>query len=980
MIEDSIEEGKQLHKSILDIEERLNGRTNEHNEEAFAKHLDAVKAMVEERLGVHNTSTEEGKVLQAMEMSLASHGIFDAAVASTLVPLCHDISPELGNCLITFREKQATIVSDLSRAVMKMNDMRSRALMEVDDLRIELARRKAAAATTLSLTINSPPTKDEAQQQQQQQRSKSPSSKESSPSSSAFKSPSHPHLLVHRVGNNDPKPRISPGRHFEGDPAAHRRSISPTRKTSSMFRDRSGSQPALNRLSQVTSPPKPMWHPEQPVVSAQDMWGGAQQSRRTSVEITSPRTSRARGKEANKNNENYSSSRSRSSPGGTFRLSSGDSSGNSKTGGGEYDESASIWSTRIFNHLLVHTAGEEEEVAEEEEKMDMSMMTVSHIINGQSPPHSPEKTTTASSPGGNSEEGDDGVSTGKQGDELKRFRQEVALCYQSKRLMSKKMGRREVRDIVDALMHSKRTADERALAHIRDPTREGEVVARLREAYGPSSAASSHELDLQMLRGSRHNTYRSSSSGKEISTQQDTPLPLVETTEAYLYRYFKTKSSSAVSSSTLSGPLYGSGYGKGTSSIAKGLDAAEQCAVFMKSLESYCTGVGESRDPRAPTAGLSHDRTHTRCGDAMLQTFMGVLCHEIDEGYYDRQKECLNRIHSMLLEEIRREHPNLSMKQRQASLDTKLNGWMSEEEYLYFIQILLGEDELIATEDSDAEDDEDLILEGAMDTVNSSYGRHDGSSDLLAHRNSRRKGLVIDRTSEEVGDAIAIYDGGRRHKVSAGGGRKTGRNLVLLLKRIAIEERDREIEAATNSKVVNTTNGSLGNHATMGFLTYHSSVLASPVKKMKKTQAVQGAWDSKDKGRRLRTADFIDTFLSYQLRVYTQYLLPLRQAFRARDRSNRGTMPLEDLAKIFMDDLQHRDYPVLPAKHTESTVAGTFGGIRPGSDAAALMKQSHEVARQRAVYELLRKMMDVTDPRLTGMTTFSRVVQGFMLL
>ena len=86
--------------------------------------------MVEERVENHDATTEEGKILRSMECALATHGIFDAAVASALVPLCADISPELSECLQRFRVKQAELVSELSRCTTRMNDLRKEAVEE----------------------------------------------------------------------------------------------------------------------------------------------------------------------------------------------------------------------------------------------------------------------------------------------------------------------------------------------------------------------------------------------------------------------------------------------------------------------------------------------------------------------------------------------------------------------------------------------------------------------------------------------------------------------------------------------------------------------------------------------------------------------------------------------------------------------------------------------------------------------------------
>ena len=598
---------------------------------------------------------------------------------------------------------------------------------------------------------------------------------------------------------------------------------------------------------------------------------------------------------------------------GTLRL-SGSRSGSLES------EDSSVRNSRIYNSLL-RVFWVDDEEAEFEAKFYENPLT--------------------GSPGADSKLVDD---TGDASEKLKIFRSYVKSAYPLKKMSSKRLGLRDILYTVDKLIQSKKVADEKVLARALEARKDAEVVERLK------SSLAANEASGQLSKLSAQQQLKLRNHENDPSKVR---IVRVDTMEAHLYKHFEKR--------------------YGVVNLA-----AEHAAIFMRSLEYYAApaephlGTGTKQ-----AGGLYHDRKHTsHTGDGICRTFLSILLNEVDESFYEKQKDRQGKVYELLKAEIRRDSPNLNAPQAQTRLNAKLHGWMSEVEYLYFVKALFGEEELLYEEEEEEEEDgEDYRHEPSFSKGLSRSGI--ALADALDRGKQRRQGLVVSEENE-VDDAAALYDGraARRH---ARGGRVSA-PLMLLLKKLATEEREREVEAATVSKVVDKSNGSLGNHATMSYLTYHTSVLSSPVKKLRKSQMVHEAWDDDNKGSKVRTTDFINTVLIYQLVSYVEYLMPLRQAFHARDHLNMGVLATNDIVKLFYEDLQHRDYHVLPNKHSASNVRGTFGGLRPGSTEAAMVKKSHDTARQRALNDLLRRIFATADPHQASVSTFSELVKGFITL
>lgn len=882
MIEEIIEEGKELHRSVKWIEHRLHGKPDGYDDGRdanFASHLDVVQKMVEERVENHDAATEEGAILRSMELCLATHGIFDAAVASALVPLCADISPELSECLQRFRVKQAELVSELSRCTTRMNDLRKQA---VEEKAVIISSTPSSPSVRLSLEV--PESLEEPGPESEPSQSlESVASSSRSPGMSSSRRSRSPRSVdspgVRRdtlSSKRDPDPAISPGRHYDGEhsPRKHlsrNSSPSPTGRASSSGRG----------LTSPTSPSRKGWNPS------------IFKQRST---IPSPKP--------------VVVSDSSSGYKGTMKIRG------SRSGMLDVDD-PSIRSSRIYNNLLTTFSVVDEEEAETEPKLQQQY----------------EK--RSGSPG--REKPDDSDEASK----LKAFRSALKSAYTMKKVSAKRLGLRDVLNTLDKLVQTKKALDEKVRARASEARRDADTVEQLKLSMAANEASGQHSKlsAQQQLKLTNHENDPSA-----------VRVPRVETMEAHLYKYFEKR--------------------YGVTALA-----AEHAAIFMRSLEHYAVPAEPHRDPKAKQGGLSHDRKHiSRSGDGMCRTFLGILCNEIDEAFYDKQKDRQEKIHELLRADIRRESPNLSAPQAQTRLQTKLSGWMAEVEYLYFVNALFGEDELFYDED-----EEDMMMDFPRHEPSFSRGLSGAgiaSADALDRSKQRRQGLAVG-AGHEVEDAVALYDG--QAATRNRGGRVTA-PLMLLLKKLAVEEREREVEAATISKVVDKSNGSLGNRATMAYLTYHSTVMSSPVKKMRKSQMVHDAWDDDNKGSKVRTADFIDTVLIYQLMAYTEYLLPLRQAFIARDHLNLGALPNRDIVRVFYEDLQHRDYHVLPSKFAASNVSGTLGNLRAGSSEALMIKKSHDTARQRTLNDLLRRILAAADPHQSGGSCFSELVRGFLLL
>lgn len=859
------------------IEKRLHGKPDGYDDgrdASFSAHLDMVQKMVEERVENHDATTEEGKILRSMECALATHGIFDAAVASALVPLCADISPELSECLQRFRVKQAELVSELSRCTTRMNDLRKEAVEERKAVDISSASSSPSVRLSLEVPTSLEEPESEPSYPLESTASSGMSSSSSPRSSRSARSVDSPGVRRDTLSSmRDPHPIISPGRHLDGEhsPRKHlsrNSSPSPTARSSSSSGQRSPS-----------SPPRKGWSP-----AIFKQRSTIPSPKRVTVSDTSA---------------GYK---------GTMKMRG------SRNGMLDVDD-PSISSSRIYNNLLTTFS-----VVDEEAEME-SKLQQQYEKRAQSP--------------GKEKAGDSDEAASK----LKYFRVALKSAYTMKKVSAKRLGLRDVLNTVDKLVQSKKALDEKVRARALEARKDADTVEQLKVSMA-ASEASGQLSKLSAQQQLKLNNYENDPSAVKV--------PRVETMEAHLYKYFEKR--------------------YGVTALA-----AEHAAIFMRSLEYYAIPAEPHRDIKAKQGGLSHDRKHiSRSGDGICRTFLSILCNEIDESFYAKQKDRQEKMHELLRADIRRESPNLSLPQAQTRLQTKINGWMAEVEYLYFVNALFGEDELFYDED---EEDADFPRHEPSFSKGLS-GAGIASADALDRSKQRRQGLVVG-AEHEVDDAVAIYDGqaARRNR----GGRVTA-PLMLLLKKLAAEEREREIEAVTISKVVDKSNGSMGNSATMSYLTYHTSVLSSPVKKMRKSQMVHEAWDDDNKGSKVRTADFIDTVLIYQLMAYTEYLLPLRQAFHARDHLNLGALPNKDVVKMFYEDLQHRDYHVLPTKYSASNVNSTFGSLRPGSNEALMIKKSHDTARQRSLNDLLRRVLAASDPHQSGGSSFSELVRGFVLL
>ena len=101
VVDDAIE----MHASVRKVDKNFHGdqQSGEERDNNFSAHLESVLSTLESRLQAHNYQTVEGELMQRVEVLLASHGIFDMTVVSAFVPLCQEISPQLGQALSKFR-------------------------------------------------------------------------------------------------------------------------------------------------------------------------------------------------------------------------------------------------------------------------------------------------------------------------------------------------------------------------------------------------------------------------------------------------------------------------------------------------------------------------------------------------------------------------------------------------------------------------------------------------------------------------------------------------------------------------------------------------------------------------------------------------------------------------------------------------------------------------------------------------------------
>ena len=117
-----VDEAIEMHASMREVDDNFHGsrRGGEDRDDNFNAHLENVLNTLESRVQDHDGQTVQGELMQRMEVLLASHGIFDAAVVSALVPLCNEISPQLGQTLSKFRQETADIITGLSNCCSQL--------------------------------------------------------------------------------------------------------------------------------------------------------------------------------------------------------------------------------------------------------------------------------------------------------------------------------------------------------------------------------------------------------------------------------------------------------------------------------------------------------------------------------------------------------------------------------------------------------------------------------------------------------------------------------------------------------------------------------------------------------------------------------------------------------------------------------------------------------------------------------------------
>ena len=153
--------------------------------------------------------------------------------------------------------------------------------------------------------------------------------------------------------------------------------------------------------------------------------------------------------------------------------------------------------------------------------------------------------------------------------------------------------------------------------------------------------------------------------------------------------------------------------------------------------------------------------------------------------------------------------------------------------------------------------------------------------------------------------------------------RTDGANAILLLLRsLALAEKERDIEAHSNTILLDRNNGSRGLSREF-LLTYDEGALRDPNAKAKKSQEINSAVYEKE--NKVKTRDFVALVLNYQLQEHEMVLAPLKAAFRSIDRANTGTIQSRpQLASIFLEGrLNQSHFRCIPTHRP--------GGPTPGS-------------------------------------------------
>ncbi len=473
------------------------------------------------------------------------------------------------------------------------------------------------------------------------------------------------------------------------------------------------------------------------------------------------------------------------------------------------------------------------------------------------------------------------------------------------------------------------------LLSIRDTSELADAVVSSKRAKDREREDKAKGLRGDEFERGRTSSYLSTRSPNGLEEGENVPVPRVDTMEEHVYKHMLARYRIL--------------------SLAM-----EHVAVFLLSVEAWAFGIpvglSNGAEVREGAPGLfsfggtaqMHSESNLEKGEPLLRTFFYIFVNLVDEGFYYQQKRLQDSIHGQLLKIIRRVTPFKDQHAQKQMLLKKLCGWLSETEFL--------------------------------NIVNAVFRGHDLGREARAyHHTSKRYG-----TSSQESDRGLLYE------FDAGDDSERLPAMVFLLRCLARAGKEREIEARTNTILLDRNNGSRANSREF-LLTYDEGIFRDPGVKEKKSQEATFAVYQED--NKVRTKDFVATILNYQLHEHEKVLAPLSAAFRTVDQANTGAIQARPhLSSLFTEGRLHGSHfvcipdmrkvalPISADSHTgiSATKSRESQGL-PGDDASGGPGGTSSTATVEGE-DFFRGLLVTADELGAGELTFSRVASALLYM